>query len=209
MSRQERETPVRRETENVEPVAERPAMKDSEHVGTMTTARMETTDVRGRDVVEGPVTWAEMRALLRREPTYYERTWRPTTGGLLEIMAGAWNLILGLGGVIGGSAFSSLLPTFGGVSGGSNAASIGGGAFFVIIGILSIVGGALALSRRGWPVVLAGSIAALIPSPIILPFIMGIFALIFNVLGHKEFWGPEQFARDYQSNVEHNIEKSR
>ncbi len=193
MSRQERETTVR-----TEPVA----------AGPVTETPVAAREVRERDVIEGPVTWAEMRALLRREPTYYERTWRPTTGGLLEIMAGSWNLLLGLGAVLGGTAFTSLLPTINGVAGTAAVVTIGSGAFFVIIGILSIVGGALALSRRGWPVVLAGSIAALVPTPIVLPFIFGILALIFNVLGHKEFWGPREFAKDYQSNVEHNIEKS-
>jgi hypothetical protein len=166
------------------------------------------SDVERRNMVAGPVTWEEMRALLRREPTaVYERTWRPTVGGLLSILAGSWNFLLGLGAVFGGTIFTDLIPTFGGVTGGINTASTAAGIFFLVIGIVSIIGGAFALARRFWPMVLAGSITAIMPTPLVIPFIMGFFALIFNVLGHKEFWGPRQFQKDYQSNVEHNLDK--
>lgn len=161
-----------------------------------------------RQTVAGPVTWEEMRSLLRREPMLTERTWRPTVGGLLELLAGAWNFLLGIGAVVGGTIFADLIPTFGGIEGGIDLTTTAAGVFFIVIGLISIIGGALALARRGWPMVLAGSITALIPSPIVLPFLMGILALIFNVLGHKEFWGPREFQKDYESNIEHAREKS-
>jgi hypothetical protein len=166
------------------------------------------TEMEKRESVTGPVTWEEMRALLRREPMMYERTWRPTVGGLLSILAGSWNFLLGLGAALGGTIFADLIPTFGGVTGGFGTSSVTAGAILMVLGIISIIGGALALARRGWPMVLAGSITALVPTPLILPFVMGFFALIFNVLGHKEFWGPEQFHRDVESNIQHNIDKS-
>ena len=164
-----------------------------------------TTTTTTHESMAGPVTWEEMRALLRREPTVYERTWRPTAGGLLAILAGAWNFLLGLGALLGATVFTDLLPTF---LADAAVAGTGGGIFFLVIGLISIIGGAMALSRRGWPMALAGSIAAVIPSPLILPFILGFFSLIFNVLGHKEFWGPKEFQKDYESNIQHQMEKA-
>jgi hypothetical protein len=166
------------------------------------------TEVERRESVTGPVTWEEMRALLRREPMMYERTWRPTVGGLLSILAGSWNFLLGLGAALGGTIFFNLIPSFGGVTEDFVTISVAAGSILMILGLITLIGGALALARRGWPMVLAGSIIALVPTPLILPFIMGFFALIFNVLGHKEFWGPEQFHRDVESNIQHNIDKS-
>jgi hypothetical protein len=142
-----------------------------------------------------PVTWEEMRALLRREPVMVERTWRPTTGGLLSVLAGSWNVLLGLGALLGGTFFSSLIapliPTFdfGSII---TIASISTGGFYLVIGIISILGGASAMARRRWPLAIAGSILALIPTPFVLPFFMGIFSLIFNVLGHREFWAKSE-----------------
>ena len=155
--------------------------------GTTTTR----TVVNERERVQGPVTWEEMRAMMRREPEVVERTWRPTVGGLLSIFAGSWNLILGIGAVFGGTILNNLLPTINGVTL-TGTTGITAGIILIIFGIVSIVGGAYALSRRGWPIALAGSILALIPNPLVLPFIMGFFSLIFNVLGHREFWAKSR-----------------
>jgi len=151
-----------------------------------------TTVARERENIQGPVTWEEMRMLLRREPSVVERTWRPTVGGLLAIIAGSWNFLLGLGALVGGTIFSDLIPTFGGVTGGISTTGITAGIILIIIGLISIVGGSYALSRSFWPMALAGSIAALIPTPLILPFLMGFFSLIFVVLGHREFWAKSR-----------------
>lgn len=44
-----------------------------------------------------PLTWDEVKNLLRRETTEVpEKTWRPTTGGLLSIVAGGLNVLLGI-----------------------------------------------------------------------------------------------------------------
>jgi hypothetical protein len=174
MSRQERETVVRTTDSPNGPVVTRNTVVDE------------------RVNAQEPITWEEMRMLLLRGPTVKDRTWRPTVGGLLSILAGSWNLLLGLGAVIGGSLFPSLTPTFGGVTGGISTTGIAAGIFFIVIGLISIIGGIYALARRGWPIALAGSIVALFPSPLILPFIMGIFSLIFNVLGHREFWAKSK-----------------
>jgi hypothetical protein len=134
----------------------------------------------------------------------YERTWRPTVGGLLAIMAGAWNLLLGLSAIIIGSFFEDLLTGIGGITIDLvTGVGITGGPALIVLGLVAIVGGAFALSRRFWPMTLAGSIAAAIPTPLFLPFILGAFSLIFNVLGHKEFWGPAQIQKDIASHIEH------
>jgi hypothetical protein len=186
MQRQEKETTVR--------TTETPATPATPGArATMvpdTTPTPTGTVVSEREKVQGPVTWEEMRTLMRREPMMVERTWRPTVGGLLSILAGSWNVLLGLAMTIGGSIFLSLIPTIGGVdlSGFVGAFGIYTGVFFIVIGAISIVGGAFAMQRRNWPWALAGSIVALFPTPLVLPFILGFFSLIFNVLGHREFW---------------------
>jgi hypothetical protein len=150
-----------------------------------------TTVAHERETVAGPITWEEMRALLRREPVVTERTWRPIAGGLLIIIAGSWNLLLGIGVIVGGSIIPTLLPNFNFTVGGLSPAGNPAAAYFMVIGIISIVAGAFALARRVWPLALAGSITAIFPTPLLMPFILGTLGLIFNVLGHKEFWGPK------------------
>jgi hypothetical protein len=153
-----------------------------------------TTEVKQQEVVTGPVTWEEMRALMKREspmeiPT---RTWRPTTGGILLVLAGSWNLLLGLGALFGSTFFSGLVPTFGGAATAASVFGIGFGAFFIVLGIISIIGGIMAINRSTWGWALAGSITALVPSPILFPFLMGILGLVFVSLGHLEFKGTDK-----------------
>jgi len=106
-----------------------------------------------------------------------ERTWKPTTAGILSIIAGAIQVIGGIVvGAIGGTA-SAL------------AAIPGMGAIFaaiaiplIVIGIIAIIGGIYALRRRIWGLALAGSICALIG-----PWLLGLLAIIFVSLGKREF----------------------
>ncbi len=106
-----------------------------------------------------------------------EKTWKPTTGGILSIVAGAGQLIGGIvvgviGGKIGGLAqvpgVGHLLATM--------------AIPMIILGIVAIVGGIYALKRRVWGLALAGSICALIG-----PWILGIPAIIFVAMGKSEF----------------------
>jgi hypothetical protein len=102
-----------------------------------------------------------------------ERTWKPTTAGILDIVAGVLQLIIGIG-----------VAVLGGVGG----AFIGMawlsalGAPLIVFGIVAIVGGIFALRRKIWGLALAGSICALIG-----PWILGIPAIIFVILGKGEF----------------------
>jgi uncharacterized membrane protein HdeD (DUF308 family) len=104
-----------------------------------------------------------------------QKTWKPTTAGILSIISGALTLLAGLA--------VALLGTFAGAFG----SLVLGGVFAgiavvpIILGIVSIVGGIYALRRRFWGLALAGSICALSC------WILGIPAIIFVVLSKDEF----------------------
>ena len=106
-----------------------------------------------------------------------ERTWKPTTAGILSIIAGAIQAIVGIVvRVIGGSvAGLAAIPGLGSIFG---AIAIP----LIILGIVAIVGGVYALKRRLWGLALAGSICALIG-----PWLLGLLAIIFVSIGKKEF----------------------
>jgi len=106
-----------------------------------------------------------------------EKTWKPTTAGILSIVAGA---IQAIGGIIVGVAGGTVagLEAIPGV--GSIFAAIA--IPLIIIGIVAIVGGIYALKRKIWGLALAGSICSLIG-----PWLLGILAIIFVSLGKKEF----------------------
>jgi hypothetical protein len=103
-----------------------------------------------------------------------EKTWKPTTAGILAIVAGALQVIMGIA-----------IAAVGGIGG----AFIGMGwlsaigAPLIILGIIAIVGGIYALKRRIWGLALAGSICALIGPW----FLLGIAAIVFVALGKGEF----------------------
>ena len=110
------------------------------------------------------------------------RTWKPTTAGILSIIAGAVGVILGIvlfavGGAVGGLLGVFGLPGLGGLVAGFAAVPL-------IVGIVAIVGGIHALGRKRWGLALGGAICALFPPPVI---ILGILSIIFVILGRKEF----------------------
>ncbi len=113
-----------------------------------------------------------------------ERTWRPTTGGILCIIAGAMNVLAGLV-VTGGLAAIGLL----GLGIGLPMPLLGLpwlsvlGVPLVILGIVSIIGGAYALKRRLWGLALAGTILVTITGNLL----YGTLAIIFVSLGKGEF----------------------
>ncbi len=134
-----------------------------------------------------------------------QRTWKPTTAGILCIIAGIIGVIPGI--VIMADSSIGML-----------------GAPSIVFGITAVVGGICALGRRNWGPALAGSICALFgfagflvifgllivryadmvpglqPPPIIDTFfsssyflfsagsvILGILAIIFVIMGKREF----------------------
>ncbi len=104
-----------------------------------------------------------------------EKTWKPTTAGILSIVAGVLNLIAG---VALAATEVMLLPLIGFPVLGPLAAVL------IVLGIISIVGGIFAVQRRIWGMALAGAICALFPPPVI---ILGILAIVFVAMGKGEF----------------------
>lgn len=102
-----------------------------------------------------------------------ERTWKPTTAGILSIIAGAIAVIIGIVvAVIGSFGWFFWMPWFSAI-----------GAPIIVVGTIAIVGGIYALKREIWGLALAGSICALIGPW----FILGLLAIIFVSLGKGEF----------------------
>lgn len=113
---------------------------------------------------------------IRDETPLKPKTWKPTTAGILTIIAGALNLIVGIivaiiGDIVG--ALAGLWVGFGVI-----------GAPLIALGIVSIIGGALAIRRRVWGMALAGAICALFPPPLL---VLGILSIIFVSIGKREF----------------------
>lgn len=103
-----------------------------------------------------------------------EKTWKPTVGGILAIIAGTLQVILGLLGAAGVGFVCGFIGM------GWLSAIL---APLIVFGIVAIIGGIFALRREVWGLALAGSICALIDPW----FILGIFAIIFVSLGKGEF----------------------
>lgn len=103
-----------------------------------------------------------------------ETTWKPTVAGILVIIVGAVQVIIGMLGATG-------VGLVGGIFGLGWLSAIF--APSIVFGIIAIVGGICALMRRVWGLALAGSIFALIGPW----FVLGILAIIFVSLGKGEF----------------------
>jgi len=94
-----------------------------------------------------------------------ERTWKPTTAGMLCIIAGAIGVIPGIALAVFFAFYG--MGWFGAII----------GAPLIIWGIVAIVGGIYALRRRRWGLALAGSICTLIG------------CVIFMIVGAIVFFG--------------------
>ena len=108
------------------------------------------------------------------------KTWKPTTAGILSIIAGILGvltglMIAGLGEFAAGMLSVAGFPGLGGLVAAAAAISI-------ILGIVAIVGGSYAMKRRVWGLALVGSICALFCF-----WILGILAIIFVAMGKGEF----------------------
>jgi len=113
-----------------------------------------------------------------------ETTWKPTTAGILTIVAGALNLIAGITVAALGAACLGPMTGYMGMMGMTGWWFGAIGIPLIVIGIVSIVGGSFALRRRIWGLALAGAICALFPPPVIA---LGILSIIFIALSQKEF----------------------
>jgi len=136
-----------------------------------------------------------------------ERTWKPTTAGILNIISGAMGIGGGvttiiLGGFVGklgglSAEISGALSEWAGVwipeatdlqslitevAGISSAVLMAVGIVLLVFGIIALIGGIYAIKRQKWGLALAGSILALPAGGI-----LGILSIIFVSLGRKEF----------------------
>lgn len=128
---------------------------------------------------EGPITSEQMKTLFREgEGRVPMKTWKPTTGGVLEIVSGYLNILTGLVMLLGVSMFPAFASFIGMTAG------VGIGILLIALGIVSIIGGVYALRRRVWGMALVGSITSLFPSIVLIP---GILSLILVTLGRPEF----------------------
>ncbi len=132
-----------------------------------------------------------------------ERTWKPTTAGILTIISGSMNIAVGIGvlivglgvGTLGAMDWSTWIDKWAGaygpgtmdihsiitaILGVSSAILITIGIVLLVFGIIALVGGISAIKRKRWGLALAGSILSL-------PGVLGILAIIFVSLGKKEF----------------------
>ena len=113
-----------------------------------------------------------------------EKTWMPTVAGILDIIAGVFALLGGVGVALASGFLMAFRDGFIGVP---PVPVIPFNLMIVaipviIIGALAIAGGVYALTRRIWGLALAGSIAAFFPS-----WPLGIAAIVFTIMSKNEF----------------------
>jgi hypothetical protein len=105
-----------------------------------------------------------------------ERTWKPTTAGILTIISGCYG--------IGAGAAVTFLGGFANLPIGIPAlGAIGGG--LIGLGVVALIGGIFALKRRVWGMALAGAIVSLPLLPV--GTVLGILSIIFVSKGKNEF----------------------
>ena len=102
------------------------------------------------------------------------KTWKPTTSGILSIISGALGMIFGLS--VFGRAHDAIRAT-------RQAGLHLIGLFLFVMGAMAILGGIFALLRKVWGVALAGGICAIF-SP---GWVLGILSVIFVSISKGEF----------------------
>jgi hypothetical protein len=112
--------------------------------------------------------------------------------GILAIVSGASRIIGSIVAVLGIMFFIPVAMTQGPgpvpdmpnwmIPGVLSTVLIIGGAFILVVGILSLVGGIYAIQRKKWGLALTGSIAAIFGSSV-----MGILATVFTAMSKDEF----------------------
>ena len=124
-----------------------------------------------------------------------ERTWKPTTAGVMTIITGAMGiaggvllfLLSGIVGTLGQIDLSQWMERWSVDWWGPGAANIPGmimiaGIVVLVFGVIALFGGVSSIKRKRWGLSLAGSILSLFIMPI-----LGILAIIFVSLGKGEF----------------------
>ena len=113
-----------------------------------------------------------------KEEKKVEKTWKPTTAGILALISGIIGCIYAL--VV---TVEAGMPSEGHFSVSYiHADEIAKPVVLLVLGIVAIVGSVYAWRRKSWGLALAGSICALSPVGV-----LGILAIIFVALGKGEF----------------------
>ncbi len=112
-----------------------------------------------------------------------EKTSKPTTAGILNIITGALGIIGAISAFIGFGVVSGAIgiPT-GYIPGFVPGIVLGTAIFILIIAVLALVGGVFAVQRKQWGWTLAGSIAAIL---VFLP--LGIASTVLAAQSKNEF----------------------
>jgi hypothetical protein len=112
------------------------------------------------------------------------RTWKPVTAGILSIIAGVFNMVMGI--ILIAVSRNDMFdyPRRFRDYMGFERIGTALGVIIIILAIMAIVGGVFALLRRIWGLALAGAICSLLPHAAI---ILGIPALIFVSISKNEF----------------------
>jgi len=105
------------------------------------------------------------------------KTWKPTTSGILSIVSGAIGMIFGL--AVFARAQDAVRET-------RQAGLHLIGLFLFVMGAMAIVGGVFAFLRKLWGLALAGGICAMF-SP---GWVLGILSVIFVSISQGEFGKP-------------------
>jgi len=110
------------------------------------------------------------------------RTWKPTTSGILSIVAGGVGVVWGIMLITLGASGASFAPAGAPLGFVEMHSLLIVTVVLVLLGAVAIVGGIYALQRRNWRLALAGSICSLFCL-----WFVGIPAIIFTVMGKEEF----------------------
>jgi len=113
-----------------------------------------------------------------------EKTWKPTTAGILCIISGAVDILLGVLTVFASHIVIRSADLFGEewVMDLVITVVMVVGPVWILLGVVALVGGIFALRRRFWGLALAGSICALSGATV-----LGILAIVFVAMGRSEF----------------------
>ncbi len=110
---------------------------------------------------------------MQPQPAQKKETAMPLIGGILILIGGIIELLLGAGMVVGGSALFGL--TLGGSGG-----LVVCGVIVVIVGIVAVLGGIFAIQRRNFTLAIIGGILSMIG-------VLGLIGLILVAVSKDEF----------------------
>ena len=107
-----------------------------------------------------------------------EKTWKPVAGGILAIVGGSINILVGLAVAL----FSPMAIPFRSAFAGMGVIA----ALLIGTGVVALIGGISAVNRKRWGLSMAGGICAIVPFGTLL----GILSTVFIALSREEMQTP-------------------